>query len=196
MSLDPWALLREAHEILQDEGRGGAWDCMDLANRIFTALEAHDESAAESERHSYENLALLVEAKSAELRIQDAHQEFMERLQQMTPAEQRQTLVDAEIITKAGDLTEPYAELEPPPTWHRYVNGSIRAYMNVGALSVWKFAMGKGYRWQIESDKCLPDPIGGVCATEEEAKDTAIKAARGQLPEDYDSFASMRDDDE
>ena len=131
---------------------------MDLANRIFTALEAHDESEAESERRSYEDMALLVEAKSAELRAQEA--------------------------------------LEPPPTWHRYVNGSIRTYMNVGALSVWKFTMGKGYRWQIESTQWLPDPTGGVCATEEEAKETAIKAARGQLPEDYDSFKLMREDDE
>jgi len=48
MTADPWALLREAYDILQDEGRsGGAWDCMDLANRMFTALEAHDAALAE-----------------------------------------------------------------------------------------------------------------------------------------------------
>ena len=46
MTADPWALLREAYDILQDEGRsGGAWDCMDLANGIEAALAERQDSA-------------------------------------------------------------------------------------------------------------------------------------------------------
>jgi hypothetical protein len=48
MTADPWALLREAYDILQDEGRsGGAWDCMDLANRIDAALAGRAEGSTE-----------------------------------------------------------------------------------------------------------------------------------------------------
>jgi hypothetical protein len=51
---DPWELLREARELLVDEGRAGAWDCMTLATRIFTALEAHDAALAERQNSATE----------------------------------------------------------------------------------------------------------------------------------------------
>jgi hypothetical protein len=48
-----------------------------------------------------------VEKKTQE----DAHKQFMQALEKMTPEQQRQSLINAGIIDDKGNFTEPYKEL-------------------------------------------------------------------------------------
>jgi hypothetical protein len=115
-----------------------------------------------------------------------AHRKFMATLAAMNKDQQRQTLVDAGILTEGGAVAEPYkgvfAERQDSATdvveWRvmQDEDGFWEAYPADGETELDVLRCENGlYRWSATVER---EEVG-FCATEAEAKSAAIAAARG-----------------
>ena len=96
------------------------------------------------------------------------------------PGDLEQRVRDA--IAKAKSQKKDIGEVR----WVQQKEDHLKGYCNIGVLEVWKSTMTGGYRWEVHSDPLPEDRSGGVCLTEELAKEAAIRAASGVYEDEFE----------
>jgi len=121
---------------------------------------------------------------------ESAHRKFMTALAAMNKDQQRQTLVNAGILTEGGAVAEPYkdvlAEQQGPTkevvasdevTWAWVSPSEYRAIVGAAKVGVWKQYDKELWAWEMRH-RAKPYQCGEV-KTEAEAKEAALQAAKG-----------------